>query len=132
MKLQRLIGSICGAAVLAAGATQSVLASTTENFEFNTTMDLYHVCATVPADEEYIPSVFSCRAFIEATVQYHDAISDRKKMKRLVCYPATATVADGRRAFLAWVERNKGDSKLMKELPVVGLVRSLADKHPCK
>ncbi len=132
MKLQRLIGTLCGVAMLAGGASQSVLASTAEDFDFETTMDLYHVCAAVPEDEDHIPSVFACRAFIEAAVQYHDAVSDRKTMKRLICYPETATVADGRRAFLAWVERNRNDAKLMKETPVVGLVRSLADKYPCK
>lgn len=131
MKRQHLIGTICGVALLTAGASQSVLASTAENFEFKTTMDLYRVCSTVPEDEDHVPSVFACRAFIEAAVQYHDAVSDRKSMKRLICYPATATIADGRRAFLAWVERNKDNAKLMGEQPVKGLVRSLADKYPC-
>lgn len=132
MKLQRLLGTICGAAMLAGGASQSVVASTAENFDFKTTMDLYSVCSAVPEDDDHIPSVFACRAFIEAAVQYHDAVSDRKNMKRLICYPATATIADGRRAFLAWVERNKDNAKLMGEQPVKGLVRSLADKYPCK
>lgn len=132
MKLQRLIGTICGAAMLTAGVSPSVSASSAENFDFKTTMDLYRVCSTVPENDDHIPSVFACRAFIEAAVQYHDAVSDRKKMKRLICYPATATVGDGRRAFLAWAERNRNDAKLMKELPVKGLVRSLADKYPCK
>lgn len=132
MKLQRLVGTICSVAMLTAGASQSVSASSAENFEFKTTMDLYRVCSSVPEDEDHIPSVFACRAFIEAAVQYHDAVSDRESMKRLICYPATTTIADGRRAFLAWVERNKGNATLMGEQPVKGLVRSLADKYPCK
>lgn len=132
MKLQRLIGTVCGVAMLAGGVSQSVLATSADDFNFETTMDLYRVCAAIPESDDYVPSVFACRGFIEAAVQYHDAVSDRKQLKRLICYPKTATVADGRRAFLAWVEGNKGNSAWMKEQPVVGLVRSLADKYPCK
>jgi hypothetical protein len=53
-------------------------------------------------------------------------------MKRLICYPATATIADGRDAFVAWGAKHKGDSERMNEMPVVGLVRALAEAYPCK
>jgi hypothetical protein len=78
-----------------------------------------------------VPASFACRAFIEATVQYHDAVSDRRKMRRLICYPENATIADGRRAFLSWAEANKDNGERMAELPVVGLVRALAARYPC-
>jgi hypothetical protein len=103
-----------------------------EDMNFDTTEDLYAVCVTSSDAPEYLATSFACRAFIEATVQYHDAVSDRQKLKRLICYPQTATVGDGRRAFLAWAEANKDDAKMMGELPVVGLVRALADKYPCR
>jgi hypothetical protein len=102
-----------------------------EDLNFDTTEDLYAVCVTTPEQPEHAAAVLACRAFIEATVQYHDAVSDRKKMKRLICYPDTATVADGRRAFLSWAEANKGNAERMGELPVVGLVRALAARYPC-
>jgi hypothetical protein len=115
------------------GLTLSAAAPAVENpdFNFDTTEDLYQVCSAKADSPEYVPAVFACRAFIEASMQYHDAVSDRKRMKRLVCYPQTATVADGRRAFLAWAEANSGDKTLMGEVPVVGLVRALAAKYPC-
>lgn len=103
-----------------------------EDFNFDTTEDLYAICATTSDQPEYAAAVFACRAFIEATVQYHDAVSDRKKMKRLVCYPETATIADGRRAFLSWAEANKDNAERMGELPVVGLMRALAARYPCR
>jgi len=123
-------------ASLFAGALGLILASTTpavENLDFNfdTTEDLYQVCSTSSDSPEHMPATFACRAFIEASMQYHDAVSDRKQMKRLVCYPKTATVGDGRRAFLAWAEANSSNKTLMGELPVVGLVRALAAKYPC-
>lgn len=122
-----LIGGTLG--VVLSGAS---VATQNDDFNFDTTEDLYRVCSTAAESPEYVPATFACRAFIEATVQYHDAVSDRKTMKRLICYPKTATVADGRSAFLAWAEANKGDKTLMAEQPVVGLVRALAAKYPCK
>ena len=103
-----------------------------EDFNFNTTGDLYDLCS-VSHDygEDYVAASYACRGFIEATVQYHDGVSDRKNLKRLICYPAGTTLAEGKAAFIAWVEKNKNNTELMDELPVIGLVRSLADKYPC-
>jgi len=102
------------------------------NFSFDTTADLAAVCATPDTAAEYVVAHQACRAFIEATVQYHDEISNRKKLPPLVCYPAGSTIEQGKAIFLAWATTNAGDKKLMGEQPVVGLVRSLAAKFPCK
>jgi hypothetical protein len=122
--------------LLAAGLTvllsAPVWAVEDEDFGFDTTEDLYMICSTPSDAPEAVPASFACRAFIEATVQYHDAVSDRKQLKRLICYPGTATIADGRRAFLAWAEANKGNAQRMGEQPVVGLVRALAAAYPCR
>jgi len=120
-------------AVLAAvlGAPQA-LAVQDEDVNFDTTEDLYRVCSVQPGAAEYVPASFACRGFIEAAVQYHDAVTDRKNLKRLICYPSTATVADGRAAFVAWATRNAGNATLMDEVPVVGLVRALAKRYPCR
>jgi hypothetical protein len=118
-----------GLALAAAGPAAALQES---NFRFDTTTDLYAICSVTPDAAEYVVANQACRAFIEAAVQYHDAVSDRKKMKRLVCYPATATIEDGKGAFIAWADANAGKQKLMGEQPVVGLIRSLAAKYPCK
>jgi hypothetical protein len=109
-------------------------AAATENadFNFDTTEDLYAVCSTAPDAPEYVPALLACRAFIEAAVQYHDEVSDRKEMKRLICYPSTATIENGRTAFVAWAKAHAGDTSLMNEVPVIGLVRALAAQYPCK
>jgi hypothetical protein len=122
------------AVVAAAGLSLSAQAATIadEDFQFDTTEDLYQVCSTPSDATEYLVASFACRAFIEATVQYHDAVSEKEDLKRLICYPKTATVADGRRAFVAWGEANKDNASLMNEQPVVGLVRALAAKYPCR
>jgi hypothetical protein len=59
-------------------------------------------------------------------------VSDRKHLKRLICYPKGATVTDGREAFVEWGKRNLSNKKRMDELAVVGLVRALAEKYPCR
>lgn len=122
------------AVIAAAGLSLSAQALTVadEDFNFDSTEDLYEVCSTPSDAAEYTVASFSCRAFIEAAVQYHDAVSDRETLKRLICYPKTATVGDGRRAFLAWAEANMDNKKLMEEQPVVGVVRALAAKYPCR
>jgi hypothetical protein len=127
---------VAALSMLAASATLSLSVHAAkvadEDFGFETTEDLYTVCSTPSDAPEHAVAHFACRAFIEATVQYHDAVTDQKNLKRLICYPKTATIGDGRRAFLNWAESNAGNKTLMEELPVIGLVRALATAYPCK
>ena len=102
------------------------------DFSLDTTKDLNELCSAPTDHPDYAPAIYSCRAFLEATVQYHDAVSDGKTLKRLICYPATATLEDARVAFVAWAKANARDKALMKEMPVMGVVRALEDKYPCK
>ena len=132
MSRNPLVTSMRGAAVAAVLGSQSAIAVQDEDINFKTTEDLYQVCSVAPGAPEYIAASFACRGFIAAAVQYHDEVSDRKKMKRLICYPKGSTIADGRAAFVAWAEKHSGNKKRMDEVPVVGLVRALAAKYPCK
>jgi hypothetical protein len=120
------------AALLTLAMAQPATAIEDKNISFDTTEDLYRVCSVEAADPSHTAAQVACTAFIEATVQYHDAVSDRKQLKRLICYPQGATIADGRTAFLAWAQKNAGDAKRMAEMPVVGLVRALSKAYPCK
>jgi hypothetical protein len=120
-------------AVLLIGASaQSAAALEEGNFGFETTKDLYTVCSADADNPAYASAQVACTAFIEATMQYHDAVSDRKRMKRLVCYPQGTSIADGRQAFISWAEKNATNAQRMGEMPVVGLVRALAAAYPCK
>jgi hypothetical protein len=119
------------AALAAVLGSHSAIAVQDEDLDLDTTEDLYQVCSVQPGAAEYVAASFACRGFIEGAVQYHDAVSDRKHLKRLICYPKMATVADGRAAFVAWAQRNLGNRKAMEEVPVIGLVRALAVKYPC-
>jgi hypothetical protein len=132
MSRKHLSTSITGALAAAALGCQTALAVQDEDINFDTTEDLYQVCSVEPGSAEYLLASFACRGFIEAAVQYHDEVSDRRNLKRLICYPKSATIADGRAAFVTWARQHAGDDKLMNEVPVVGLVRALAAKYPCR
>jgi hypothetical protein len=126
------LATALGAAGVALALVQPAAAIDQSDFRFDTTSDLAAVCSVTADAAEYALANQACRAFIEAAVQYHDEISNRKKMKRLVCYPSNATIEDGKAAFVAWAGTHTADQKLMGELPVIGLIRALAVKYPCK
>ncbi len=132
MHQQTSLAAALGAAALALALSQPAAAVDDADFRFDNTGDLAAVCAVAEGAAEYALANQACRAFIEATVQYHDQIAKRNKMKRLVCYPASATIEDGKAAFVAWAAANASNAKLMGEQPVIGLVRALAAKFPCK
>jgi hypothetical protein len=130
-KTRAFVRAFAGA-LMAGAIAPNAFAVADEDLSFNTTEDLFQVCSVKEGAAEYIPASLACRAFIEATVQYHDEVSDRKHLKRLICYPSTATVEEGRQIFVGWATKNARNKKLMGEVPVVGLVRSLAARYPCK
>ena len=132
MNIKRSFVAAFGAAALVGASIQPATAVEDDDLRFDTTGDLYALCAVTASAAEYPVANQACRAFIEAAVQYHDAVSDRKNLKRLICYPKNATIQDGKDAFITWAKKNASDKKLMKEMPVVGLVKALAAKYPCK
>lgn len=129
--MRKLMKTTLAYAVFALLFAQPVHAVQDEDVNFETTEDLLQVCSVASSDAEAVPAALACRAFIEATVQYHDAVSDRRNLKRLICYPKGATVSDGRQIFVEWARRHSQDTDLMGEMPVVGLVRALAARYPC-
>jgi len=130
--MRKLMKTMLGYALFGALSAQPVLAVQDEDIQFDTTEDLFQVCSVPAGAPESISASFACRAFIEATVQYHDAVTDRQNLKRLICYPKGATIADGQEAFLAWAKKHQQDAEMMNEMPVVGLVRALAGRYPCR
>lgn len=123
-----MLAALLATAVFAspAGAAQDA------DFHYDSTESLYRICSLAPDADGHLIASFACRAFLEATVQYHDGVTARNGLKRLVCYPQGATIEDARAVFVAWAQANAGDKELMGEQPVKGVVRALAAKYPCK
>jgi hypothetical protein len=124
--------SVVSATLLTLAVAAPAVAVEDKDFSFASTQDLVRICSVEASDPAHTTSQVACTAFIKATVEYHDLVSNQKQLKRLICYPQGTTIADGRTAFLAWAQKNAGDAKRMAEQPVVGLVRALAKAYPCK
>lgn len=132
--MNRIIRHPVALATLLALAVQPMTSQALDerDFNFDTTENLLQVCGATGDSPGAREALLSCRAFIEASVQYHDAVSDKKRVKPVICYNANDTIEDGRQAFLTWGAENKGNPTLMNEMPVVGVVRALAQARPCK
>lgn len=110
----------------------AAMAAEVEDFKLKTTKDLFDLCSTQESDPKYVAAIHACHGYIAGAVHYHDALADGKKFKRLICYPPTAVMADAIMAYLKWCKDNLNDEKLMAEFPVIGVVRALGNKYPCK
>jgi hypothetical protein len=104
----------------------------TADFNLKTTEDLYRVCSVAPDDPLRREALDFCEGFLLGVVSYHDAVVKRRNLKRLICYPSTATRDQGIQAFNDWAASHQNDQKFMSDPPVVGAVRGLAAKWPCK
>lgn len=102
-----------------------------EDFNFQTTEDLYSLCSAPYDDPDFVASIYACKGYIAGAVDYHDGVSNRKNIKRLICYPKNTTLKEGRESFVAWAKENEGNTAIMQEQAVVGLVKALATKYPC-
>jgi hypothetical protein len=131
MKRTRLISAAFGTALLAGAMSQVSGSVTGEDFHLKSTEDLYQVCSVAADASDFVPATYECRGFIKGAVGYHDAVTAKEHLSRLICYTETATVEEGRQAFVAWARANAGNKELMQEQPVVGLVRALKAKYPC-
>jgi hypothetical protein len=123
-------GAILGL-LLTVAIPLTTLAVEEANFDLETTADLYALCSVKADNPDYLPSHWACKGFIEGAVQYHDGVSDQTHLKRLICYPETATISDGKASFVAWGTENLDNTEYMNEIPVIGLVRALSAKYPC-
>jgi Rap1a immunity proteins len=108
------------------------LAIDTSTFTLKTTEDLYRVCSIAPDDPLRREALDFCEGFLLGVVSYHDAVSDGKHLKRLICYPPTATRDQGIQAFVVWAAAHQQDQKFMNDPPAYGAVRGLAAMWPCK
>jgi hypothetical protein len=102
------------------------------NFSLKTTEDLYRLCSTPADDPLRREAINFCEGFLLGVVSYHDAVTDRHHLRPLICYPPTVTRDDGVQAFIGWAASHQGDNKFMNDPPVLGAVRGLAHKWPCK
>ncbi len=129
MKIRRIILATAAALWLWPGIAAAV---EVVDFDFKDTQDLLDVCTTKKSDPIHKEAVHTCVAFLVGAVMYHNAMSEHKDMKRVTCYPEGTSREQGALVFIDWARTRQGDKKLMAEAPVIGLMRSLNAKWPCK
>ena len=132
MQIKKGLISIATALLISMPLTISAVEVDKDDFNFLTTEDLYSLCSSPLDDPDFVAAIYSCKGYIAGAVDYHDGISNRKDMKRLICYPKNTTLKEGREAFVAWARDRESDTAIMQEQAVLGLVKALADKYPCK
>ena len=106
--MRSLLSGVGGMALIALLSQQAtaVQASNSDTYDVR---ELYNTGSVAPNSAEYTKASAGCLGFIGGAVQYHDAVSDRKHLKRLICYPKGATVTDGRAAFVEWGKKNRAN-----------------------
>jgi hypothetical protein len=107
-------------------------ATDTADFTMNSTEDLFRICSSPADDPMHREAIHFCEGFLLGVVSYHDAVTVRQNLKRLICYPPGVTRDQGVQAFVAWATTHQQDQKFMSDPAVVGAVRGLAAKWPCK
>ena len=127
----RLLSRLLAIAAILALWSGSAAAIEKRDFWISDTVDLLDLCTTPVDDPLRSQAINYCMAYLDGAVDYHDAITDHKKMKRLICYPDTASLEQGVLVFISWAQANRDDKKLMEEPTVIGVVRALADKWSC-
>lgn len=132
MYFRQLLAAVIGLAATVALGSGQATAQDDRAFLVNTTQDL-HILCTMPNDAAMRTEAINyCMAYMDGAVDYHDVLTEGDdEIKRLVCYPDTATLELGVITFIEWGESNKGDRKLMEEPPVLGVLRALSAKWPC-
>ena len=127
MGISRLLG------VVAIGLSPGIAtAADMADFSLKTTEDLFKVCTVAPDDPQYREALDLCEGFLAGAVSYHDAVSDREHLRRLICYPPTVTRDQSIQVFVDWATSHQQDHKFMADPAVYGVVRGLASKWPCK
>ena len=122
-------------AVLAAAACAALWpgdsSAADRSFWITDTQDLLDICTVPREDPQRDEAIHYCLAYMDGVIDYHDILTDHEEMKRLICYPDTATLEQGVLVFIDWAQEKQADMKVMKEPPVLGVVRALAAKWPC-
>ena len=131
MHIRRLLTAVLALAAIVALWPGEASAVERRSFWVSDTQDLLDLC-TVPRDDpQRGEAIHYCLAYLDGAVDYHDVLSEHEEMKRLVCYPNTATLEQGVLVFIDWAQEKQADKKLMGEVAVMGVVRALTAKWPC-
>lgn len=123
LRSSTMIAAIAGS--LMAGQS---LALSVDDFVVSRTGELVKLCSA-PEDDRYRdPARGFCLGYLDATWDYHQALTKGEDFTALACPDAGVTRDDALRVFLQWAEANSDN---LDETPVQGVMRAFAAKWPC-
>jgi hypothetical protein len=100
-----------------------------EGFDVTNTGHLVELCSVSADDPLYIAAMGFCLGYIDAAIDYHQALTAGDKYAPIACPDTEVTREQLVAVFLDW---SKGNAVYMvNETPVNGLMRAASEKWPC-
>lgn len=111
-------------------AASQVFALNPAGFQVVTTGHLVELCSVSAGDSYYDAAMGFCLGYVDAAMDYHQALTAGEKYKPLACPDTEITREQLIAVFLDW---SKNNAALMNtETPVHGVVRAASAKWPCQ
>ena len=123
----KLIQYITFSAILIA-ATQT-LAAPQGSRPVSTTADFLALCDVSTDDPAYATSMAFCLGYIDAVMDYHEALTAGPKYDPIACPQTQVTREEVMTVVLNWSRNNA--QYLTRETPVHGVMRAASEKWPC-
>lgn len=110
-------------------ASNQVAALNLEGFDVMNTGHLVELCSVSADDPLYNAAMGFCLGYIDAAIDYHQALTAGDKYAPVACPDTEVTREQLVTVFLDW---SKGNAVyLVNETPVNGLMRAASAKWPC-
>ena len=110
-------------------AASQVFALNPAGFQVATTGHLVELCSVPAGDPHYDAAIGFCLVYVDAAMDYHQALTAGEKYKPLACPDIEVTREMLITVFLEW---SKSNAEFMNtETPVHGVVRAASAKWPC-
>ena len=116
-------------AFIAIVATTQILAESPKDTDVSTTGDFIAFCDVSEDDPAYEAAMGFCLGYIDAVMDYHEALTAGSKFDPIACPETKVTREEVVNVLMDWSKRN--ESHLQNETPVHGIMRSASEKWPC-
>jgi hypothetical protein len=116
-------------ALAAIVASTQTLAAAPQDHRVTTTGDLVELCSVSADDPLYDAAMGFCLGYMDATLDYHAALTAGQRYDPLTCPDPAVTREEVVVVVLEWSE---GNAQLLEtEAPVQGAMRAVSEKWPC-
>ena len=110
-------------------AATQILAEPPKDSAVSTTGDFIAFCNVSEDDPTYEAAMGFCLGYIDAVMDYHEALTVGSKFDPIACPEKKVTREEVVNVLMGWSKRN--ESYLQSETPVHGIMRAASEKWPC-